>query len=525
MINPAPDIKTWPFVEANRLKEKTRKKTKDSAEVVFETGYGASGLPHIGTFSEVARTSMVRRAFEHITGKKTRLICFSDDMDGLRKVPKNLPQQDMLAQHLEKPLSDIPDPFGTHESFAAHNNARLRAFLDEFGFDYEFKSAAECYRSGQFDKVISAVLKNYDAITGIVRPTLGDARQKTYSPFLPICPRTGRVLLAQVVAHDIDDQTITYIDPQTQDETEISVLGGACKLQWKVDWAMRWAALGVDYEMAGKDLIDSVKLSGKICRKLGSTPPEGFAYELFLDEKGEKISKSRGNGLSMEDWLHYAPRESLALFMFRPPKTAKRMHFDVIPRQVDDYLRHMRAWHDETENEKFRNPIWYMGGELPSDESAPVAFSLLLNLVSASNAQNPEMLWGFVRKSAPDAGPRTHPFLDSLIKYAIRYFEDFVRPHKNYRAASKQERAALEDFLLKLDALDETETGQAVQQIAYDIGKAHNFDNLHDWFKALYEILLGQSSGARFGSFVALYGIDNTKKLIQEKLAQEKLDQ
>ncbi len=511
---------SWPFKEAQELKkclDKAGKKIADAKPVIFETGYGASGLPHIGTFGEVARTSMVRRAFEHITSAKTRLICFSDDMDGLRKIPENLPQQNMLAEHLEKPLSDIPDPFGTHESFAAHNNARLCAFLDEFGFDYNFKSATQCYRSGQFDAILIAVLEHYDKITQIVRPTLGQARQKTYSPFLPICPRTGRVLLAEVVAHDVKAQTIAYLDPQTQEKITVKITGGACKLQWKVDWAMRWIMLGVDYEMAGKDLIDSVKLSGKICRALGGSPPQGFSYEMFLDAKGEKISKSRGNGLSMEEWLRYAPSESLSLFMFRQPKTAKRMHFDVIPRQVDDYLNHITAWKNENEAEQLKNPIWFMGGKLPKDKNAPVTFSQLLNLVSASSSRDPEMLWSFVHAIAPDATAATHPFLDNLIHYAIRYSEDFVLPNKHYRPASKKERDALEELAASFNDLNETADGRAIHEVIYAVGQKHKFDN-RDWFQALYEILLGQSSGARFGSFVALYGLDRTKDLIDKAL-------
>ncbi len=516
----ASDIKTWPFREARRLKDRI----KDKRPVVFQTGYGASGLPHIGTFGEVARTSMVIRAFQYLTDNHpTRLICFSDDMDGLRKVPENLPQQNMLAQHLNKPLCDIPDPFGTHESFAAHNNARLRAFLDAFGFDYEFISAAQCYRSGTFDAAISQVLQHYQPIKEIILPTLGEARRKTYSPFLPICPRTGQVLLAEVVAVDVEAKTIVYIDPQTGEQMTASVLGGACKLQWKADWAMRWVALGVDYEMAGKDLIDSVRLSGKICRALGGTPPESLSYELFLDQNGEKISKSRGNGLSVEDWLRYAPPESLSLFMYRQPASAKRMHFDIIPRETDDYLKHMFAWHNEPKlgepEPRLKNPIWYMDSEMPADKSAPVPFSQLLNLVSASHAQSADMLWEFVCESAPDITPQTHPFLYSLMKYAIRYFDDFVRPHKHYRAASQLERAALQDLLAALSALDETADAKAIQQIAYDVGKQHGFeDRLRDWFKALYEILLGQSSGARFGSFAALYGIARTVDLIREAL-------
>jgi len=511
--------RAWPFEEARKLLARIQKSPSDKGYVLFETGYGPSGLPHIGTFGEVARTSMVRQAFAAMSDTPTRLTCFSDDMDGLRKVPTNVPNQAMLAAHLDKPLTEVPDPFGKFDSFGAHNNAMLRSFLDAFGFQYEFKSATECYRSGMFDAALLKVLLHYDEIMKVMLPTLGEERQKTYSPFLPLCARTGRVLQVPVVARDIQAGTITYEEDDGR-RTEVPVTGGRCKLQWKADWAMRWVALGVDYEMAGKDLIPSVQLSSKIARILGVTPPEGFNYELFLDEKGEKISKSKGNGLSIEDWLRYATPESLSLFMFQKPKTAKRLYFDVIPKTMDEYISHLDGYAGQSPAEQLENPVWHIHTGSPPQEKVPVSFGMLLNLVSASNAQDRAVLWGFIRNYAADATPETYPLLDRLIGHALRYFEDFVRPAKRYRTPTEKERTALLDLADALESAPAESTAEALQNIVYEIGKSHQFEPLRDWFKAIYEVLFGESQGPRFGSFVALYGIKESVGLIHGALAR-----
>ena len=512
----------WPFVEARELAKRLGGKAPEKGYVLFETGYGPSGLPHIGTFGEVARTTMVRRAFELLTGLPTRLFAFSDDMDGLRKVPENLPNQDMLAQHLGKPLTRVPDPFGTHESFGHHNNARLRAFLDRFGFDYEFKSATECYTSGMFDAVLLRLLERYDAVMKVMIPTLGEERRETYSPFLPVCPKTGRVLLAPVLETNPAAGTIVYQD-EDGSKVETPVTGGKCKLQWKPDWAMRWTALGVDYEMSGKDLIDSVKQSGAICRILVGTPPQGFTYELFLDENGEKISKSRGNGLTMEEWLAYAPPESLALFMFQKPKTAKRLYFDVIPRQVDDYLSHLEAFPGQEADARLGNPVWHIHGGKPPAPQAGLSYSILLNLVGVCHSEDKAVLWHFISRYRPDLSPETAPFLDALVGYAITYYRDFVKPGLTYRAPTDQERAALMDLQETLKDLAPGTAAEDIQTQVYEVGKRHGFENLRDWFKALYEILLGQSQGPRMGSFIALYGMQESIDLIGKVLKGEDL--
>ena len=514
--------RAWPFEEARKVVARLERKARAGnvvKEVLFETGYGPSGLPHIGTFGEVARTTWVRRAFERLSSVPTRLIAFSDDMDGLRKVPDNVPNQDMLRTHLGKPLTSIPDPFGTHESFGAHNNARLRSFLDRFGFLYEFRSATECYRSGVFDAALLTVLQNYEAVRDVVMPTLGPERRATYSPFLPISPKTGQVLQVPLVSWDVKAGTVVYEEDGRH--VEVPVTGGHCKLQWKADWAMRWFALGIDYEMAGKDLIPSVELSNKIVKVLGGNPPEGFNYELFLDQQGQKISKSKGNGLSVEEWLAYGPEESLALFMFQKPRVAKRLYFDVIPKATDEYIAHLAQFHREanTPDAAVENPAWFIHNAKPPQEDYPISFALLLNLVSASGAQSRDVLWGFIRGYAPGAGPETHAGLDRLVDLALRYYEDFVRPQKKYREATEKERAALVALADALESIAQERNGEIVQNVVYEFGKAHGFEPLRDWFKAIYEVVMGQPQGPRFGSFAALFGCEETAVLIRRAVA------
>ena len=531
----AAEARAWPFEQARMIVERL-KKTPKEGPVVFETGYGPSGLPHIGPFQEVARTTMVRHAFRALTDDKipTRLIAFSDDMDGLRKVPPNLPNQDILKASLGLPLTRVPDPFGKFESFAHHNNAMLRAFLDGFGFDYEFMSSTQMYMSGAFDPMLLRMLDRYDAIMAIMLPTLGPDRRATYSPFLPISPKTGRVLQVPTLARDLDRGAIVFED-EDGERIETPVTGGRVKIQWKPDWALRWAALGVDYEMAGKDLIESVKVSSQICRALGSSPPEGFNYELFLDENGEKISKSKGNGLTIDEWLRYAPPESLSFYIYQKPKTAKRLHFDVIPKAVDEYLSFLGAFANQTPAERIENPVWHVhSGAPPSPEMAAmfrggetvapteISFALLLNLVSAANAQTKDQLWRFIAKYAPGASPETNPMLDQLCGYAINYFNDFVKPKKKFRPATEKERAAFEDLAARFEALPETLTdGEAIQAEVYAVGKAHGFEPLRDWFKALYEVLFGQEQGPRFGSFAAIFGVREAAALIRKGVAGE----
>jgi len=520
-IELALQAKAWPFEEARKLAARYADRKPEKGYVLFETGYGPSGLPHMGTFGEVARTTMVRQAFQRMRPDlATRLFAFSDDMDGFRKVPENVPNREMLAQHLHKPLTKVPDPFGKFESFGHHNNAMLRGFLDSFGFEYEFQSSTDWYTSGRFDQALLRVLERYDEIMAVMLPTLGEERQATYSPFLPISPSSGRVLQVPILERNVDAGTIVFEDEDGK-KVELPVTGGNTKLQWKPDWAMRWYALGVDYEMAGKDLIPSVELGQKIVKILGGPPPEGFNYELFLDEKGQKISKSKGNGLSMEEWLRYAPPESLALYMFNKPRAAKKLYFDVIPRAVDDYLTFIEKFDAQDSAQKLENPVWHIhNGTIPNDVkgTAGLTFGLLLNLAGAANAENSEVMWGFIRRYAPGASPETAPFLDRLVGYAVVYYQDFVKPTKQFRAPSEQERAALVDLKSVLAGLPGDATAETIQTEVFEVGKRHGFTELRAWFLALYEVLLGQTSGPRMGSFIALYGVQETIALIDRAL-------
>ena len=540
--SPTPDIvaaaanaRAWPFEEARKVV--ARYKGRDWPDVVtFETGYGPSGLPHIGTHGEVVRTSMVRHAFETLTegAVPTRLVCFSDDMDGMRKVPGTVPDPAAFAEFMDLPLSDVPNPFPTDDpSFAAHNNAMLRRFLDGFGFTYEFASATDYYRSGRFDAALVTAAERYDDIMGVMLPTLGPERRATYSPFLPIHPETGRVLYVPMREVDAKAGTVTF-DSDGREFT-VPVTGGHVKLQWKPDFGMRWAALGVDYEMFGKDHQANMPIYDRICAILGGRPPEHFVFELFLDGEGQKISKSKGNGLTIDEWLAYAPGESLALYNYVKPRTAKRLYFDVIPKAVDDYHQNLAAYADQDAAKRVENPVWHIhGGDAPVDAASPVPFALLLKLVSASNARNPDVLWGFIGRYHPGVSPETHPQLDALVRHAIRYYDDHIAPAKSYGVPDGVEREALAALDAELAALPDDADASEVQDAVLDAGRG--FERYIDaakigptgkpavtrpWFAALYKLLMGEESGPRFGTFAALYGIDNTRKLIAEALARE----
>jgi lysyl-tRNA synthetase class 1 len=494
--------------------------------VIFQCGYGASGLPHLGTFGEVARPTMVRNAFRALTDDAvpTRLLVVSDDMDGFRKIPDNVPNREMLEEDRDKPVTRVRDPFGEHESFGAHNNARLRAFLDGFGFDYEFLSATDCYTSGRYDAVLLKVLERFDAVQAIMLPSLGEERRATYSPFLPISPKSGRVLQAPTLERHLDRGTIVFAD-EDGTLTEVPVTGGHVKLQWRPDWAARWTALEVDYEMSGKDLIDSIRISSRVCKVLGGEPPETFIFELFMDENNQKISKSKGNGLTMEEWLRYGAPESLAYYMFQSPKSAKRLYFDVIPKATDEYLQQLDAYNRPPADGKnaanpLDNPVWSLHGGRPPAKGSPVSFSLLLNLVSAANASDKAILWGFLSRYMPGATPASEPLLDRLCDFAINYYEDFVRPNKRFRAPDDRERAAMADLAARFRALPAgCQDAEVIQSEVYAAGKEAGFEPLRGWFTALYEVLLGQSQGPRFGSFAAIFGLDRTIVLIERALA------
>jgi lysyl-tRNA synthetase class 1 len=531
----AAESKAWPFEEAQKII--ARYKGRDWPEtVLFETGYGPSGLPHIGTFGEVARTTMVRHAFRVLTEDKvpTRLLCFSDDMDGMRKIPDNVPDRAFLEPHLQKPLTVVPNPFGgDYESFGHHNNAMLRRFLDTFGFDYEFASATDYYKSGRFDEVLLRAAERYDDIMKVMLPTLGEERRATYSAFLPISPTSGRVLYVPMKHVDAKNGTVTFNDEDGR-ETTLPVAGGRVKLQWKPDFGMRWAALGVDFEMFGKDHQTNAVIYDRICNILGGRAPEHFVYELFLDEEGQKISKSKGNGLTIDEWLTYATTESLSLYMYQRPRQAKKLYFDVIPKAVDEYYSFLSAYPRQVWKERLGNPVWHVHDGNPPPIELPVNFALMLNLVSASNAHDRSVLWGFISRHAPGVTPETHPELDRLAGYAIRYFDDFVKPAKIYRAPDAVEVDALEKLSEALAVLPKNADGEAVQNASLNVARRIERYQDHSkqspeggpgvsgaFFQMIYQVLIGQERGPRFGSFVALYGTEETRALIQRALSGE----
>jgi lysyl-tRNA synthetase class 1 len=519
MRDAATQSKAWPFEEARRILKRFEKKRPEKGYVLFETGYGPSGLPHIGTFGEVARTTMIMRAFQELSDIPTRLVCFSDDLDGMRKVPGNVPNPERLTAHLQRPLTSVPDPFGEYESFGHHNNAMLRRFLDTFGFEYDFISATEFYQSGQFDQILLRAVEKYDDIMKVMLASLREERQKTYSIFLPIHPETGRVLYVPMKSVDVKNGTITF-DTEEGEEMTLPVTGGNVKLQWKPDFGARWAALGVDFEMYGKDHSTNTPIYDKICCILGHPAPEHFSYELFLDENGQKISKTSGNGVSIDEWLTYASTESLSYFMYLKPKTAKRMHFDVIPKAVDEYHQQLRAYEGQDDKARLNNPSWHIhGGHVPVSKMV-VPFSMLLNLASVSGAEDKDQLWGFIKRYAPEASAETHADLDAAAGFAVRYYNDFVKPAKVYRAPTDIERKALIALRDGLKAWDQGLDGDALQSLVFACGR-ERFDPMRDWFKALYEVLLGASQGPRFGGFIALLGIQESIALIDKGLAGE----
>ena len=507
----------WPFVEAKKMLRERKSFIEKKGKIILQTGYGPSGLPHIGTFGEVVRTSMIVNALKHLTDIPTEIITFSDDMDGLRKIPDNVPNKDILEKNLNKPLTKVPDPFNKFGSFGEHNNEMLKNFLSQFGFKYTFKSSTELYKSGQFNNSLKLILKNYEGIMNIIIPTLGKERQKTYSPFLPICPDTGKVL--EIPVTEIDNNNSKIIFDNNGKKLEKSILNGECKLQWKVDWAMRWFSLDVDFEMYGKDLIESAILSTKIINLLGKKNPSGFAYELFLDEKGEKISKSKGNGISIEQWLRYASPESLAMYMYPNPKRAKKLYSEVVPKTVDEYLTFIEKYPSQEIKDQIQNPVWHVHNGKPPKEKIVMPFSMLLNLVGSSNADNKEIIWKFINRFHKEINPKENQILDGLTEYAINYFKDKVEPNKKFKRPNAEEKKALENLVKKLSKIEQTLSPEEIQTHVYTAGKENGYDeNLRDWFKLIYEVVFGEENGPRMGFFISFFGLNETIKLINTKI-------
>ena len=516
-INLIQSTSSWPFVEVRKLLRDRKEIINKKNKITFQTGYGPSGLPHIGTFGEVARTTMMINALNHIEKINHELITFSDDMDGLRKVPENIPNDEILKKNLGKPLTSIPDPFGKFKSFGEHNNEMLKQFLNKFNFKFIFKSSTQNYKSGIFNNSLHRVLEKYEDIMNIILPTLREERRKTYCPFLPICKNTGKVLEIPMLSMDLKKGKIIF--DNGGEKLEASILNGDCKLQWKVDWAMRWFTFDIDFEMYGKDLTESAILSNKICKTLGKNPPNGFAYELFLDEKGEKISKSKGNGISIEEWLRYASPESLALYMYPNPKRAKKLYSDVVPKTVDEYLSHIEKYPSQDIKEKILNPVWHVHNGKPPKEKMIMSFSMLLNLAGSSNADNKNILWKFINRFHKEIKPKDYKILDSLTEYAINYFKDKVEPNKKFKKPNEKERIALKNLIKKLGQIDTSLKPEEIQTYVYTVGKENGYEkNLRDWFKLIYEVIFGVVNGPRLGFFISFFGLKETIKLIEDKL-------
>ena len=507
----------WPFVEAKKLLRERKSFIEKKGKITLQTGYGPSGLPHIGTFGEVARTSMMVNALRQLSDFPTEIITFSDDMDGLRKVPDNVPNQELLKDNLHKPLTQVPDPFEKFDSFGEHNNNMLKNFLDSFKFKYNFQSSTALYNSGFFNPTLKIILDNYEGIMNIIIPTLGKERQQTYCPFLPICPDTGHVL--EIPLLEIDKEKSRIIFDNKGKKLEASILDGNCKLQWKVDWAMRWYALDIDFEMYGKDLIESAILSTKIINLIGKKNPSGFAYELFLDEKGEKISKSKGNGITIDQWLNYASPESLSLYMYQNPKRAKKLYNEIVPKAVDDYLDCIEKSKKQNELQLLMNPVWHVhNGNIPNEDII-MTFSMLLNLVETSNADSKELLWKFVKKYKPDIDEKKFPIFDGLVGYAIKYFNDVIKAQKKYKSPSENEKLALQALVKTLEKCTDEMSPEDIQTLIYSTGKENGYaENLRDWFKLIYEVVFGDENGPRMGFFISFFGVKETKELLINKL-------
>jgi len=508
---------SWPFVEVRKLLKDRKSIIEKKNKITFQTGYGPSGLPHIGTFGEVSRTCMMINALNHIRQIESELITFSDDMDGLRKIPDNIPNSKILHDNLGKPLTSIPDPFKKYKSFGEHNNNLLIEFLKKFKFNFIFKSSTDNYKKGVFNNGIVKVLEKYDEIMNIILPTLRSERRKTYSPLLPICPETGKVL--EIPITEIDKKNNKVIFDNNGKKIEINILNGGCKLQWKVDWAMRWFTFDVDFEMYGKDLIESAIISSKVCEALGKKPPSGFAYELFLDEKGEKISKSKGNGITIEKWLRYASPESLSLYMYQNPKRAKKLYPEVVPKAVDEYLSYIEKYSSQKPNEKILNPVWHVHNGSPPKEKIVMPFSMLLNIVGSSNAKSNDVLWKFIKKFHKEIDPKIHKILDELTNYAINYFIDEVEPKKKFKKPNKNEKKALENLILQLKKVPQNTPAEEIQTMIYSTGKENGYkENLRDWFKLIYQVAFGEENGPRMGFFISFFGVKETIDLMEKKL-------
>jgi lysyl-tRNA synthetase class 1 len=511
---------SWPFKEAQKLQK--RFFDFPPHPVRFETGFGPSGMPHIGTFAEVARTTWVRHAFESLTNQPTELIAFSDDMDGLRKVPLNLPNPDMLAENLGKPLCDIPDPFGERESYSAHMNQMLVAFLDSYRFDYTFQSSQEAYRRGDFNDGLAVILGRVDEIKQMILPTMSESKRTHWSPFFPICEKCGRIYTTRVTGYHATDNTIDYVCDREDGgfthcghKGSTSIFNGRVKVGWKIDWALRWYSYDIGYEMYGKDLIESAKLSGKIVRKMGKQPPTGLFYELFLDEQGRKISKSVGKGLTIDAWISYAPLESLLYYIFQNPKQAKRLFWGIVPKSVDDYLAGLNQYETLDPDKRPNATIWHLfnqGKTVPTYRS-PINFSLINNLISAVGADDIDLILEYLKRYDSSIGNEMS-IMEDLVKKAMNYYRDFILPKKDYRSPTDREKGMLKLLHAKLAGYEGNDEDE-LQSIPFAVARESD-ESPKAFFKMFYEVVFGQERGPRFGTFVQLVGKEKALHLLKK---------
>ena len=508
------NIKAWPFTEAQKILKKIEN-NREKININFETGYGPSGVPHIGTFAEVLRTNMVRNALKKINNCQSKLITFSDDLDALKKVPEDYPFPEKLSKYINFPLSSIPDFTGKYASYADRNNNLLKEFLNQFNFDYEFISSTEKYKSGDFDQCLLKILENYENISNIILPTLRKERRESYSPFLPICKETGKVLEVSITLVSKEDGIIAYRNHNNK-LVETLVTKGNCKLQWKVDWAMRWSALDIDYEMYGKDLIPSFELSKQIAAYINKKVPINMSYELFLDQNGEKISKSKGNGLSIEEWMMYGTKESLALFMYQNPRRAKRLYFDCIPKSMDEYKKnHAGFFHKE--HAQPESPIWHIHEGFIPNYTYPIEFSNLINLVTALNTSDKDTIYNFcllyIKRKLKQEEQND---LRLIIKLAINYFQNFILPRLKKRKPIQIEKEAIFNLIREIRKSKTELSSEEYQSLIYKYGKQIYPESLRSWFLSLYQILFGSENGPRLGSLFYLYKKEKVIKILEE---------
>ena len=503
----------WPYEEARKLVDRAQG-YQPGRPVIFESGFGPSGLPHLGTMCEVLRPAYVRRALENVgDGRPARLIVFIDDIDGLRKVPESVPHRDEWKRYLGQPVARIPDPFGCCKSFADHMIDLLSKFLAPVEVDLELARASEMYASGRFDDALKLMLDKREDIIRVITPTLREENRAGWSPFMPICPACGQVNSTRVVAYHPDRAAVEFSCERDfggahgcGHRAEQSVLGGNAKVGWKVDWALRWYVLKVDYELYGKDLIDSARLSGQILRLLGGKPPIGFPFEMFLDEEGHKISKSVGRGVTVDDWQRYAPIEVLKYFLLLSPRRARKLFIETIPQYVDEYLDALREYARADNVEARRNMALEFVLQSRSSRrfDSSLTYSMTMNLVAALGSSDRDLIWKYLTRYDPAiAGDaETEALGRTLMDCALNYYADFIEPTKKRYAPNNSEREQLKKLIEFLEANPDA-PGDEIEKKIYDLGREY-YPKPGNIFPLLYRVLLGQDRGPRLGAFIRL---------------------